>query len=188
MITGTASGSTVSGSSPSAASPLRTRWYPYASFLYNLDNANSGHKDFDAVIPFVQMALHGLVGYSGSPINLAVNEREAVLSCLEAGSMPYFVLAVDNLTAIKDSAFSNYTSVDAAYHLERSARIFQEIEAVIGDLAGCRMVSHRILDSGVRETVYDNGVKILVNYGDTAAQANGKTVEAGGYLRVESGG
>lgn len=49
--------------------------YPYASFLYNLDNANSGHKDFDAVIPFVQMALHGLVGYSGSPINLAVNER-----------------------------------------------------------------------------------------------------------------
>ena len=162
--------------------------YPYASFLYNLDNANSGHKDFDAVIPFVQMALHGLVGYSGSPINLAVNEREAVLSCLEAGSMPYFVLAVDNLTAIKDSAFSNYTSVDAAYHLERSARIFQEIEAVIGDLAGCRMVSHRILDSGVRETVYDNGVKILVNYGDTAAQADGKTVEAGGYLRVESGG
>lgn len=42
-------------------------------------------------------------------------------------------------------------------------------------------MSHTLLTNDVRETVFDNGVRILVNYGDQDYTDGTRTVAAGGY-------
>ena len=48
---------------------------------------------------------------------------------------------------------------------------------------GAEIVSHKVLSSGLRETVFSSGVKAYVNYTDNSiATPSGKTVEAQGYV------
>jgi hypothetical protein len=49
------------------------------------------------------------------------------------------------------------------------------------------MVSHRALGDGLTETGYDDGRRIVVNYGREAREVEGRTVPAKGWVVLEGG-
>ena len=64
---------------------------------------------------------------------------------------------------------------------EEAAASYLEVRDILLQVAGRRVVSHTLLTNDVRETVFDNGVRILVNYGDQDYTDGTRTVAAGGY-------
>jgi hypothetical protein len=59
--------------------------------------------------------------------------------------------------------------------------IYQQIDQVLSNVQGQKMQSHRVLQEGVVQVVYETG-SIYVNYTDTQVQIDGVTVPAIGAV------
>ena len=102
--------------------------------------------------------------------------------------MPHFLLADENAYLLKDSPFSQYTSVEASYWLERSAALYKTAEQAIGSLSGNLIVRHTCLGKDLAMTEYDNGTRIYVNYSTEEAAVADGTVAGLSCLRVDKEG
>ena len=54
-------------------------------------------------------------------------------------------------------------------------------------IAGQAIVSHTKISDTVYRTVFENGAMVYVNYGESDASVDGKTIKAGDYLTVKEG-
>lgn len=138
-------------------------------------------------IPFAQIALHGLITYSSAPENDRSEYNRDFLRDIEYGSYPSFdftMVKSEELSGVytyapKSSTFSDW-KVEA---IEQ----YQRYNDVLGDVQDQFIVGHRELASGVMETEYENGKKVIVNYNRTPYQQGGIYVPAMDYMVIEWG-
>lgn len=142
----------------------------YAAVNANIisESPTSSEKNYSFLydIPFYQMVFKGSVPITVESINLASNSKEMILKAVESGSglgytvinnwdnslinanSPYFYNSVFN--QLKDSIFENS----------------QELSAYYEKISGKHIISHKVFENGLRETVFENGVCVYVNYTD----------------------
>ncbi len=65
---------------------------PYADVLSFVSTDSTHYDLFDQTVPFYQIAVHGLVSYSGAPYNMLNDGRRTFLRQVEYGAVPAFVL------------------------------------------------------------------------------------------------
>ena len=117
-------------------------------------------------VPFYQMVFKGSVPITVESINLASDPRKMILKAVESGSglgytvinnwdnslinadSPYFYNSV--FKEIKDSIFENS----------------QELSEYYKKISGKHISSHTVFENGLRETVFENGICVYVNYTD----------------------
>lgn len=155
----------------------------YADDIINLPLNDNDYIIVDANIPLYEMIVHGCIDYCGAPYNLknASNLREQILTMVEYGAAPHFVFTWEDATKMKYSGMnSNYAT---AFHswADDAADVYNEVNSVLSKVSGEKMMSHEILDSGLRKVVYSNGVTIYVNYSNQELASDGVTVPALGY-------
>ena len=115
-------------------------------------------------VPFYQMVFKGSVPITVPSINLSADSKLMILKAIESGSglgytvidkwdnslinsdMPYFYNSV--FEEIKDGIFENSKELSKYYN----------------KISGKRIVRHTVFDDGLRETVFENGVRVYVNY------------------------
>lgn len=130
-------------------------------------------------IPFVQLVLHGIVDYSGDPINTSINLEETLLKYIEYGACPHFEWNYESL--------SNRTENDIFYYdntINKAAEFYAESNEILNDLRDARITDHYEVDDGVFCTEYDTGSMIYVNYTNNDFSTLGVVVEARSFLRV----
>ncbi len=155
---------------------------PYADHILNLPLSDSGYQNYGRSVPFLQMVLHGSVGYAAEPLNMADDLEMQLLKSVEYGAAPYFVLAAGNVEALREHSFySRYFSVSAAVWKDQTVEIYHRMKQALEPVAGAAMRSHEALTAEVFKTTYDNGVAIVVNYGDNAFVYGDKTVSRKSY-------
>lgn len=153
--------------------------------IYTLKNANivSGipmtttyeESTGYSAIPFLQMILHGTVEYTSANLNeMKESEREkAVLKCIEYGAIPSLRMSFDNDS---EYFYDDYTT-DAL-------TLYNKFNSVLKDLGSEKITGHKMLQSGLYMTEYNNGSYVYVNYTGKAISYNGITVKAMSFLRV----
>jgi len=123
----------------------------------------------DEVTPFFHVAIHGLIIYHlmdwrvypklfGSVIN-------GILKEIEWGAMPR------NEVTFRPSSFGNFRE-----HIGWMKKEYEWICKGLGALQKEFIESHRRIEDKVFETVYSNGTRVLVNYGNKPAVVGGKVV------------
>lgn len=130
-------------------------------------------------IPFVQLVLHGIVDYSGYPINTSINLNETLLKYIEYGACPHFEWNYESL--------SGQTKNDPFYYdntINEAAEFYAQANEALNDLRDARMTDHYEIDDGVFCTEYDTGSMIYVNYTNNDFSTLGIVVEARSFLRV----
>jgi len=60
------------------------------SFISHLPTSASQSRSAYASVPFLQLVLHGIVGYSGEPLNFSENAKTSFLRCVEYGASPAY--------------------------------------------------------------------------------------------------
>ncbi|MBR6572519.1 MAG: hypothetical protein IKK77_02220 [Clostridia bacterium] len=137
-------------------------------------------------IPFYSMVFKGNVGLAGESINLATNTRKALLLSVEAGCGLNYTL----INKWENSLISCYSPI---FYNSRYADIKEDILANHAELsdyyekiAGAKISAHNILASGVRETVFDNGVHVIVNFNNTPVSTVAGEVAAQGFVVWEA--
>lgn len=161
---------------------------PYADCLLNVSASHSNRVTERESVPFLQMVLHGRVCYAGEPLNTASNYETALLRSVEYGESPYYLINYAPPAELKNT---EYSALYSTYYADWTDRMMQDFAArkdLLAAVHGVGMTGHDTLAEGVYRTTYANGVTVLVNYTDSAVQADGQTVSARGFVWTQKGG
>jgi hypothetical protein len=123
-------------------------------------------------IPFVQMLLHGIMEYSVSPLNTALDKRTAFLKAIEYGCIPstQWYCTLYNETLDKTHFYNN--------NINEMVDYYTKANMALSELRDARMTSHTQIGKGVYCTEYDNSIKVYVNYTDKSVSINGILINA----------
>jgi len=167
----------------------------YADYILDMPLEDSKFKYATASIPFVSMVLHGSVEYAGTALNLSGDFQNAVLKYIENGAIPYFVVAVQNTSELKnDPDYSKYYSVRYSIWQQDIYDTYNRMNSALSDVRFETIASHEFIDSGnsVAKVIYSNGVSFVINHLDKAYTYydNGEvhTVAAKSFIKFDAEG
>jgi len=138
------------------------------------------------MVPFYQIALHGMKDYTAAPINLSGDYLQEFLRCVEYGAGLNFTFMAENTRVLQDTYHTNFFG---AYYTGWAEEALDMITRYQQDMAGLnqqRIVSHEWATDNVAVTGYEDGTKVYVNYSAESANINGVNVPARDYT-VERG-
>ncbi len=157
----------------------------YADFLSDIPESSSQDFLFDRDVPFFQIVVHGNVSYSPEiPGNFSNDYEETLLKWAEYAFIPYFSVSESSATALKD-CYSD--GVVVSKYQDVSETIINTVKRFNESFASLKkqtIYSHEILDSGLTEVTYSNGVKVIVNYSDKNVNYGDKIIDARDYLII----
>lgn len=160
----------------------------WAYMISDIPVRSSQYDLFTADVPFYQAVIHGIADYSVSPLNLDGDSDKAFLKALEYGSAMRYDLICRNSDQIYKSSANGLFSSRTDVWLEKAIKTEKEISDFYRGNAGCTITAHTQTAQGVYRTDYSNGSASIVNYNDTAVEADGFTVAAESYLLLPGGG
>lgn len=154
------------------------------NYMVNLPQASNSRYVCDESVPFLQMVLHGAVSYAGSPANLSGDLQTDLLKAVETGSGMYVQWIYRDNSLVKETYYDYLYAAQVDYSFERVVSAYKTIKEALSGLNTVRIQSWEKLSPQVTQTVYENGVKVYVNYGDTAYEASGVRVEARNFAVI----
>lgn len=140
-----------------------------------------------AGVPFAQIALHGLVPYTGMPSNDRDQFHQNFLHDIEYGANPSYEFVYDASDDLKYVKNIHLYSPSFKEWEQTAVQEYQKWNEALGDVQDQFIIGHRILTDQVRETAYANGKRIVVNYGVAPYQYGDKTVLPEDYIIVREG-
>ncbi|RAV21432.1 DUF5696 domain-containing protein [Paenibacillus contaminans] len=161
--------------------------FPYVGTIDHLVDDYSYDSFSETAVPFIQIALHGLVHYTSSYANDRQEYRKQFLRGLEYGSAPSFIFIYENAESFKDAYELHLYSPDFRSWEKEAVQEYREMNEALGDVQDQFIVGHRTLAAEVKETTYAGGKRIIVNYGGTAYTSGEISLKPLDYLIVEGG-
>lgn len=156
-------------------------YWKYSKALVDMPVADSDYIYTDQSVPFLSIALKGIMPMYSDYVNFEANEQEYFLKLVETGIYPSFYLTWEDPSALIYTNSNNiYTSQYRVYR-EQLIRYYEELGAVQETVAGSYITEHEMLENGLVRVTYDNGVRIYINYGDEALDADGVSVGPADY-------
>lgn len=128
-------------------------------------------------VPFLPIAIHGLVDYSSEWGNLRESGRQQFLRSIEFGTVPQYLLTYEDPAELRKTPGNFIYSSRYEEWKDTLAAEYKRWNESLGPLRNVFISGHRELAAGVRETLYENGVSIVVNYNDSAYTAHGISVK-----------
>ena len=125
----------------------------------------SGYTMTGTDVPFIQIALHGLVEYTESAHNLADDPNVQFLRILETGAMPYYLLTWSESTVFLDTTFNTIYSSNFYTWNETAIKDYKTLSSVFNGYCDKEITDHEIITENVRSTVYGDSLKVVVNEG-----------------------
>lgn len=167
-------------------SPAACYWR-YTKAMTDMPVADSDYIYTDQSVPFLSIALKGLVPMYGDYVNFEANEKEYFLKLVETGIYPSFYLTWEDPS---DLIYTNSSDVySSEYNVYRDQIIdyYKELKEVNEAVNGSFIIGHKAMDNGLTVVTYDNGVSIYINYSESDITADGVTVPALAYQIVAGG-
>lgn len=135
----------------------------------------------DEDIPFYSLVFQGYVPLSSSSINLAVNTEDAYLKAVATGMTLQFTLCDtlhDSIQFDEDTAFVSSRYADWKDRIAAMVAESADVYAKVGNQAILRYEQLGDLSF----TTFENGVKVIVNYGEEAVTYNDIQIEANSFI------
>ena len=130
-------------------------------------------------VPFLQLILHGISDYSGTPVNEAENINEEMLRCIEYGACPHYKWNYTPISGVGENDIYYYDNT-----INSAVEFYIRANLALSDIMKARMTDHYKVSDGVYCTEFDTGAMIYVNYTDKDVSVKGIVVESGDFLRV----
>ncbi len=147
---------------------------PYARYIEDAPWQSSRFNVTDQDIPFYQMAVSGLVSYAVPAVNLQADPGLALLRAIESGSCLKYTWITGDPADLINTEYMELYGTDSSAWMESALENYRIVNAIYQKSEGSRILEHNILAEGVRETKFENGVSVIVNYNDAEALVRGQ--------------
>ena len=140
---------------------------PYASLVTNMDLKGSDYTILDENIPFLQLAIHGYVNYTGESINISGNQDDEILYSAAYGAGLSFTFMKESAFTLQDTLYTHYYGCDYDSWRQNMVKIYDRYNSELGHVFNQKMVGHEFIDdkNTVSCTTYEDGTKVYVNFG-----------------------
>lgn len=137
---------------------------------------------FNVDIPFYQMVFKGYVPMTSKSVNLCGNSDMQLLRAAESGiGLNYTV--VKNFDTVLNTANQNiFYNVSYKDNIEDIKNKVQKYKTYFEEIKGAAILSHKLVSEQVRATTFDNGVTVIVNYGEETADTEYGTVAPNSFI------
>ena len=159
---------------------------PFSEQIFDTPMASSGYDIFAYDIPFYQMVVNGFTSYTTSAIIQSVDYDAMILKAIETGSDLLFDCVYVDSSEVADTKLSGSYSSQYKSWKEKAIKSYKEIEDINIKLNGSNIKEHSRIANDVYCTVYENGIKIIVNYSSDEISADGITVKGKSYAVAEA--
>lgn len=142
---------------------------------------------FDYDVPFYQLVFKGYVTMYGSSVNMATNRDKYLLHCIEGGTGINYTLInyyENTLLTSKYQIFNSTLYSDSKAELIKNVNDNADYYKAIAD---AHIVDHVLITKDVRKVVYDNGVKVYVNFSYEDYMTEFGIAAAGSYVYGKEG-
>ena len=153
-----------------------------ADIISNVPTASNKNNCFDLEVPLYQIVFQGYRANSTSAINTAANKRTQFLKSIETGSGLSFELINNYYQELRKQNMRGLHATLYADNVKLIEEYVNESKAFLTSVAGATITNHQYITKDVTKTVFDNGVTVYVNYGDTDYKSDIGTVKAQGFL------
>ncbi len=160
---------------------------PYATLLTNVDLVGKEYLIFDGTVPFYEMAIHGLVDYTGYSVNLAGDSWQAVLDSAQTGAGLAFTFIYDSVDDLQGTEYMDFFGANYDAWKEKAKAYADRYEKDMKGLNNKAITDYRILADGVTATVYEDNTVVYVNKTKADYVDDVVTIPARDYLVERSG-
>jgi len=137
---------------------------PFADVITSMPVSDQGFGVTDTVVPFYQIALHGLVNFAGNPLNLAEDHSYHLLRSIESGSSLFFSFMNVPTADLEVTRYRRYFANEFDRWSEVANELYQNHSRNFGHLYNQLIVHHEVFyPSGVSVTEYEDGTRVYVN-------------------------
>jgi hypothetical protein len=152
-----------------------------ASFVTDMQLDEQKFGITDISIPFYQIALHGLIPYTGRAINLADDYTYHILKTAETGAGLYFSFMKEETAVLQDTLFRQFFACDYDKWKDEADSLYRRFTDDFRSLAGQAIENHFYTATAVTVTVYSDGTEVVVNYGNAPYEYKGEIINAADY-------
>ncbi|GHH97804.1 DUF5696 domain-containing protein [Neobacillus kokaensis] len=159
-----------------------------SNYIDQMESGYSFDLFVDRVVPFEQIALHGLIGYSFNYGNMSGDVKETFLKGIEYGGDPSFLVTHEKTNKLLDSRpLRAFYSTNFKDWKEEITTQYKRFNDALGDVQSQFITDHQKIADGVFETTYEKGKRIIVNYNKDPFTINGMKIGAEDFVVLEGG-
>lgn len=153
----------------------------HSDHIISTPSFTSGYNSIDVEIPFYRMVFKGIVSMSSESINLSANPRREVLKAAETGCGLLYTLTdeYNSKFRLSDSSFAKSVYAD---NKEIIISDYNEFGKYFAKVSNTSVKQHTVLQNGVNQTVFENGITVIVNYTDDAVETPLGVVQANSFV------
>ena len=143
---------------------------------------SSGYDVSYTDIQFYGLVFKGYIPLNSVSVNLCADENDALLRCIEAGIAPGFTLTnnYDNELITSQHSFI-YSSLYSGQK-QKIIDIYERVNGYYTSIKGAKVCGYKLLNKDLRITQFDNGVVVIVNYGDAGVNTEYGFVPAHSWI------
>lgn len=137
-----------------------------ADIVTGCPTASQQMQIFDLDVPLYQIVFQGTKSNSVTAINLASNKRQQFLKAIETGSGLTFSLMANYNNELRKQYMTGLNASLYSDNKELIESYVSESKDYLNSVAGSAIKSHTYLADKVTRTVFENGVSVIVNFGE----------------------
>ncbi len=149
--------------------------------VYDIPMTCSMQQMTDEAIPWYSMIISGVIPHTTTAGNQSGDLQLLCLQWIEHSAMPYFELTENSPKKLIDTSYNKLFSSQFSKWGDRALKIYKDMSSRLNDVIGQSIVMHE-RNGDVVTLTYENGYKVLINYGNTDTQILGKTVPSRNYV------
>ncbi len=138
--------------------------YGVADYITNMDLTGFDYTIIDEEVPFLYLALHGHMAYSGEALNITSDVEREILKSVECGAGLSVVYMDEDSQTLQDTTYSQYFGACYDSWKERFNEIYARYSKELGHTFNQEISNWQRLSSYVTVTEYEDGTRAFVNY------------------------
>lgn len=154
----------------------------YADLITQMDLFGKDNLIFDAKVPFYEIAIHGLVDYTGNAVNLSGDAWGTVLKAAETGAGLSFSFYTEPASLVQGTEFMDYFGANYDGWKDKAKAYATRYEKEMAGLNNQFITDHQILANGVTATIYEDNTIVYVNTTEFDYADETVTIPAREYL------
>ena len=157
---------------------------PYVDMVVDMDLSGSNYTIIDYNIPFLELAIHGYVNYTGESLNICGDQGEELLYSAAYGAGLSFTVMKESAFALQDTLYTHFYGCDYDKWSHNMIDIYTRYNKELGHIFNQKMTDHKYLAPGVSVTTYADGTKVYVNFNYAGYNEGGVSIPARDYKVV----
>ena len=158
---------------------------PYVKKIWQAPTYSSAYDNYTTDVPFYQIVLHGYVSLTSPCIIQSKESAVELLKAIETGSEFLFGCTYQNEPELIGTRFEKYYSTGYNNWKDYAIKEYTGYQLLLKKISNKKIMNHREISSGVFETEYENGIKVVVNYTKKDCKYQNKVIKAMNYCMVE---